>query len=137
MVTRADQMRLGPRAPQAFVLLFGLSTAFPIVASLLPPSWRPAVLGLLDVIVAAAVLVAGFTIEATARERVSDDDRRTAWSVVRILANVPLLLLIVFFVRADIVRWDVLLVGLAWRSWLILWVLPSVVALFRDSRKST
>ena len=127
-MTRAARARLGPRAAQAFVALFGVSTAFPVVAALLPSSATPGLLGALDVIVAAAVIVTGFVIESAARDHVTDDDRRIAWRVVRVLANLPLLLLILFFVRADIVRWDVLLVGLAWRSWLLLWVLPSVVA---------
>jgi Na+/H+ antiporter NhaD/arsenite permease-like protein len=135
-VSGAARLRLGPWAAQGFVVLFCLSTAFPIAASLLPPSGVSTALGALDLVAAAAVLVLGFIIESTARDQVTDEDRRVAWRVVRILANVPLLLLIAFFVRADIVRWDVLLVGLAWRTWLLLWVVQSVVALFR-SRRST
>lgn len=136
-MTRAARARLGPRAAQAFVALFGVSTALPVVAALLPSSATPAVLGAIDVIVAAAVIVTGFVIESAARVQVTDGDRRVAWRVVRILANVPLLLLILFFVRPDIVRWDVLLVGLAWRTWLLLWVLPSVVATLRHGRLAT
>jgi hypothetical protein len=130
-VTGAARSRLGPQAAQAFVVLFLLSTAFPVAAGLLPLSAVSNALGVLDVVVAGVVLVLGFAIESAAREQVTDDDRRLAWRVVRVLANVPLLLLIVFFVRSDIVRWDVLLVGLAWRTWLLLWVLPSIVALLK------
>lgn len=129
-------MRLGPRAGRAFVVLFAVSTAFPVIASLLPPSGISTTLGAIDVLVAAVVVALGFAIENAARDRVGDDDRRVAWQVVRVLATIPLLLLIVFFVRADIVRWDVLLVGLAWRTWLLLWVLPSVVAMVNTSRGS-
>lgn len=130
-------MRLGPRAGWAFVVLFVVSTAFPVVASLLPSGGISTTLGALDVLVAAVVAVLGFAIESAARDRVGDDDRRIAWQVVRALATVPLLLLVVFFVRADIVRWDVLLVGLAWRTWLLLTVLPSVVAILRAPRLSS
>lgn len=130
-MAEAARLRLGPRAAQAFAVLFVVSTAFPIVAALIPPSTTPSALGLLDVAVAAIVVMLGFTIESVARDRVSDGDRTVAWRVVRIVATVPLLLLIVFFMRADIVRWDVLLVGLAWRTWLLVWVLPAVASLLR------
>ena len=136
-MTRAARLRLGPRAGWAFVVLFTVSTAFPIIASLLPATSISTTLGALDVLVAAVVAVLGLAIESAARDRVGDDDRRIAWQVVRVLATIPLLLLIVFFVRADIVRWDVLLVGLAWRTWLLLWVLPSVVASVRAPRLSS
>jgi len=131
-VTRAARARLGPRAAQAFALLFGVSTAFPVAASLLPPSGIPTAFGLIDVVLAGLVILLGLAIESAVRDQVTDDDRRIAWGVVRLLANVPLLLLIVFFIRADIVRWDVLLVGLAWRTWLLLWVLAPVVAMLNS-----
>jgi len=68
---------------------------------------------------------------------VGDDDRRVAWQVVRVLATIPLWLLIVFFVRPDFFRWDVLLVGLAWRTWLLLWVLPAVLATVRATASAS
>ncbi len=135
-MTGAARLRLGPRAGWAFLVLFAVSTAFPVVASLLPPPGTSLALGALDVLVAAVIVGLGFAIENAARNRVPGDESRVAWQVVRILATVPLLLLVVFFVRSDILRWDVLLVGLAWRTWLILWVLPSVVAILRSGGPS-
>ena len=42
---------------------------------------------------------------------------------------VPLVLLVVFFLAGDAVRWHVLLPGLAWRAWLFVVALPSWLAL--------
>jgi hypothetical protein len=35
---------------------------------------------------------------------------------------------VVIFVAPSTLHWDVLTVGLAWPAWLLIWVLPSVVA---------
>ena len=49
---------------------------------------------------------------------------------LRILANIPIALLLLFFLAGDrIICWDVLLVGLGWRFWLLCYVLPSVVSI--------
>ena len=113
------------------MVLFAISTAFPITASLLPATGAPTALGTLDVFVAAVVVTLGFGLEGAGRDRIAADDWTLAWRIIRVLATLPLLLLIVFFVRADVLRWDVLLVGLAWRTWLLVWVLPGVVSVLR------
>jgi hypothetical protein len=37
--------------------------------------------------------------------------------------------IVVFFLAGDHVRWDVLLPGLAWRGWLLMYSLPAALAL--------
>jgi hypothetical protein len=84
-------------------------------------------------IVALALLLVGGAIRlgATAKRPFDDGTIRTAFRVYRGLAAVPLVLLAVFFVAAGAIKWDVLLVGLAWRAWLLVEVLPAAIAGWR------
>jgi hypothetical protein len=112
---------------RAFVVLFGISTAFPIMAALLPTP-APTALGLADVGLALLVVVLGFALDARWRPKVTDRERGAAWQVVRIGAIAILMLLALFFLAPSAVRWEILLVGLAWRTWLLVTILPSLVA---------
>src|SRR5829696_5013763 len=106
--------------------LFGVSTAFPIAASLLPvatPRW----LGIADV--AVALVVVGVRIMMRQPGPFSADVTRAALRIVQGSATLLLLLLVVFFLAGDVLRWNVLLPGLAWRAWLFLMALPSWLAL--------
>jgi len=47
----------------------------------------------------------------------------------RVTGAVPLLLLVIFFLAGPDVRWDILLVGLAWRGWLLMYSLPAMLAM--------
>ncbi len=108
--------------------LFAVSSAFPVVASLLPPERRPPWLGGVDVAVAAALVVAVFAVSASAASRIGDLDRLEAHRLApRVLALVPVLLA-VFLAVGNRLDWTVLVVGLAWRAWLYLSVLPALAA---------
>jgi hypothetical protein len=43
-------------------------------------------------------------------------------------ANVLLVLLVLFFAAGDRIDWQVLLVGLGWRAWLLAYALPAWLA---------
>ena len=116
---------------RAFLVLFAISTAFPVVASFIATDEVPQLLGLADVAIAAVTAVTGFLLEARARELVTDSDRAQAWQIMRVAATGVLLLLALFFVAPDALHWDVLLIGLGWRAWLGVWVLPSLLASLR------
>ncbi len=131
-MTPAAWPRVAPAAGKAFILLFVISTAFPILAAL-QETPAPGVLGLVDVAVAALMALLGFTIDALSRPAVTDANRATAWWVLRGVAGTLLLLVIIFFARPGLFRWEVLLVGLAWRAWLLVWVLPAVIASVRGA----
>jgi hypothetical protein len=121
-------------APRSLVGLMAAasvaSTVFPVVASLLRAEEPPRALGIVDVVVAAVTLGLGF---AVAAKKPSFDERVSAAAVrvYRAAANACLVLLVVFFLAGDRIRWNVLLPGLAWRAWLFAWVLPSAIALWR------
>ena len=62
----------------------------------------------------------------------SETDRRAVgW--YKHAGAVPLVLLAIFFVAGSLVRWDILLVGLAWRAWLLMYTLPATLALLRPA----
>lgn len=113
-------------------LLFAVSTAFPVVAGFrnteTPSRW----LGLADVGVAALLLTVSFTVASRARSKLSDTDRLIAFRVSQTLFSVIPVLLIGFFIAGDRINWQVLIVGLAWRGWLLLYTLPYLISVTRD-----
>ena len=117
---------------RAWVTLSAVSTAFPIVASLMPreaPLW----LGVVDVGIAAALLATSFVVVAKGPRSTSGPVAEATASILRAAATGFLLLLVVFFVAGEAIKWSVLLPGLAWRGWLFVYVLPSWLALRRSS----
>jgi hypothetical protein len=115
------------------ILLFAISTAFPVVAGFrntdTPSRW----LGLADVGVAALLLAVALTVVSRARSRVSNDDRLIAFRLSQALFSVIPVLLIGFFVAGDRIDWQVLSVGLAWRGWLLLYTLPYLISVTTDT----
>jgi hypothetical protein len=84
--------------------------------------------GVLDVTLAFLVMFVAIRIMLAAAAPSAEDSRR-AIAIYRAIASVPLVLLVVFFVAGNHVRWDVLLSGLAWRGWLLMYSLPAALAL--------
>ena len=120
----------------AYIEVGAVSTAFPIIASLLPPDAVPAFIGLVDVAMAGVLVVIAFWLEARARPHVTLEHRVEAYRVIRLASVSLLVLLVVFFLTPANVNWTVLLVGLAWRAWLAIWVLPSLLAaLQKEARR--
>ena len=108
--------------------LFAISTAFPIVASVIrgpAPRW----LGVLDVVLAAALVCGGIMIASRIPKDWTPEEISASFRVLR-GGSIALLVLSVVFVAGGHLKWEVLLVGLAWRAWLLAWVLPSAVALW-------
>jgi hypothetical protein len=110
--------------------LFGVSLAFPVVASAFPRAQRATWIGALDVTLAVALLAAAMTIISAARGRIGVAVRETCYQLYRVLATLPLILFVVFLLLGDRLAWDVLLPGLGWRAWLLVYVLPAWLALW-------
>jgi hypothetical protein len=119
---------MNARLGRACVGLFALSTAFPITASLLGDNRTPPWLGTMDVAFAAILFVSAVMVAVRARTLVTDRHRVAAFHTSQVVfATVPLLLA-VFFLAGERVDWDVLVIGLAWRGWLLLYTLPFLIA---------
>jgi hypothetical protein len=115
--------------------MFVISTAFPVVASLLrspAPGW----VGIADVVVAVVLVCQGFLIAAKGTARADPDVLDLSLRVLRGGANLFLGLIVAFFLAGQHVKWDILLLGLAWRAWLFVWVFPGAIALWRTDSKS-
>jgi hypothetical protein len=112
--------------------LFALSSAFPIAAALLGESRRPVWLGTADVAIAATLFVSAVMVAARARTHVTDRHRIAAFQTSQVVFAAVPLLLAAFFVVGGRVDWTVLVIGLAWRGWLLLYTLPFLIALLEE-----
>jgi hypothetical protein len=134
MEVRAERA-MNARLARACIALFALSTAFPIAAGLIDESRRPGWLGEADVVVAAITFLSAAVVATRGRVLVTDRHRVAAYHTSQVVfATVPLLLA-VFFIVGERVDWDVLVIGLAWRGWLLLYTLPFLVALLEVEQK--
>jgi hypothetical protein len=116
----------------ACALAFAVSTAFPVVASLMNVTEMPRVLGIADVVMAAVLVATALAMQGRATALVRDVDRRTAYVVIRAGSVAALVLLALFLIGRPHIKWDVLVVGLVWRGWLFVQVLPALVAALRS-----
>jgi hypothetical protein len=116
------------------VLLF-VSCLFPIAASVVEAADVPRWVGVADVVVAAFVVVSGMVIMAKKPGDFAPSIVALTFKVYRGLAHAALLLLVVFFVTGDGIRWSILLPGLAWRGWLLTTVLPSWLSLWTTDER--
>jgi hypothetical protein len=89
-------------------------------------------IGLVDVGVAFALIMIAAIVASRARHRVNDTHQLIAQRVSRVVVTVIPGLLVLFFVAGDRLDWTVLLVGLGWRAWLLLYTLPYLAAALRE-----
>jgi hypothetical protein len=112
-------------------VLFCVSTLFPIIASVVPAGGLPAWIGITDVVLAFVVMILGLAILSIAGNKIQNLDMQASYQVYRALGTMPLILLVLFFVAGDRLLWNVLLPGLAWRIWLLVYTLPAGLTLWR------
>jgi hypothetical protein len=130
---RGSQPRWLRRLVVAAGILFAGSTMFPIVASLIPIERHPAWAGPVDVALACALVACAAVIDRAAGPHAGPESEHVTYRLYRGLHSAPLVLLLVFFLVGTRGNWSVLLAGLAWRAWLISYVLPKAVAVMRPS----
>jgi hypothetical protein len=109
--------------------LFAVSILFPITASFMPQNALPTWVGLTDVMLALVIiaLMVGVTIKT--RGEFNSAIKERSFDIYRLLAAFPLLLLAIFFLFGDRIHWEILLPGLAWRTWVFVYSTPSILAL--------
>lgn len=110
----------------ATAAMFCVSTVFPVVAALSPDTAAlPRTIGVLDGIVAFALVIMAMILHARTQGRVTREDHEAAYRIYRLVMHGILGLLVVFFLAGDRIAWNIGLVGLAWRTWLLLYTLPA------------
>ena len=113
------------------VALFVLSVLFPIAGGLFVASQPPRWLGITDVVVAATLFASTVLVVARQKRNVGDHDRVAALRINQTVAGVIPLLLAGYLVIGSRLNWTVLIIGLAWRGWLLLYSMPYLIAAFR------
>jgi hypothetical protein len=114
----------------AAAIVFMISTAFPVAAALTPDtSSLPPIVGILDVAVAFLLVVMAFTVITAARGQVTKEVESLTYRLYRILIHAIFALIVIFFLFGDRIHWINGLLGVGWRFWLLLYALPSWLAL--------
>ena len=126
-----------PRSPTALArvrrplaittaVVFGISLVFPITAALSSDtSAFPAWWGPLDVIVAGVLAITAIALFAIVDRNVTSQAREATYRAYRVSLHGILALVVVFFVAGDRITWRFGLLGMAWRTWLLLYGLPA------------
>jgi hypothetical protein len=116
---------LAPRSAAATILCLFLSTLVPIWAAVTPsePPLAPKVIDGVLAIILALLLVALHQLVGRA---VAPETKAKAFDICKWVAVLPLLLFVIY-ARWPSLKWDVLLIGLGWRSWYLVTVLPFVL----------
>ena len=113
----------------ATAVVFFVSLVFPISVGVVNDTTRfPRVWGVMDVAIAFLLVILVIVIAARFERRVADEIRMATYRAYRILINVILVLLVIFFLAGDRLTWTYFLPGIAWRTWLLFYGWPSWLA---------
>jgi MFS family permease len=125
--------RRGRRLAITTGIVFFISLAFPVVVGVSNNTAAfPRLWGILDVVIAFILAALAIVIASLFDQRVDDQIRQDAYRSYRALINVVLILLVVFLLGGDRIKWTIFLPGLAWRAWLLFYCLPAWLAALRE-----
>jgi hypothetical protein len=117
---------LGRRVAIASAVAFLASLVFPLVAGLshntasFPKWWGTVDVGLAFVLAVMALLLLGLT-----QGKVTKHAEDLSYRAYRTLIHGIFVMLLVFFLFGDHIVWSNCLTGFAWRTWLLLYILPA------------
>jgi len=128
---RIDQSRKAKQRAVIFLATFGVSLLFPILGSVLNRQGEVLpVAGSLDVLVAFAAFAAFVFLSAAGKHQGREGLGEPLLRLLPYISSVPLLLIGLYFLGVRL-NWEILLIGLGWRYWLLLSALPYLLAAFR------
>ena len=131
----APTSRRGRELALTTAIAFFVSLVFPTAAGLTQdtaalPVWWP----IADVVFAFILAALAITVAARFDRRKTPEIERTTYRVYRIAVNLILVLLVIFLVAGDRVRWTIFLPGIAWRGWLFLYAFPAWLTALRSNK---
>ncbi|WP_112747833.1 hypothetical protein [Pseudochryseolinea flava] len=115
----------------AFCFTFLISLAFPIAASL--TNIASSSIAYTDIIIAIILIALSLFIHVKRSPHRRKGSRKFIINLYKGIFSIPMLLLIVFITSPGI-KWDILLIGLAWRFWLLSLILEDLVQIHLASR---
>lgn len=139
--TTAQQSDIPPPIPNRFVhwgrgiillwgIMYSVSAALLLRASVSPergPLW----LGIIDGLLAFILVFTMAAISRIARGTIAPQTLARSYQIGIYL---PAVLFAALWVLRDHFDWNILFPGLAWRTWLILFILPAILGLWKTAR---
>ena len=118
----------------AAAIVFLISSVFPVAAGLSKNTASfPAWWGTLDVGIAFILAIMAFVILVLARGRVTKPVEDATYRAYRVLIHGIFALFVVFLLFGEQIRWSNGLPGIAWRAWLLLYLLPEWLSIMRTT----
>jgi hypothetical protein len=108
-----------------FIILFTISTLFPIIASIINKEGAVMNAGYYDVGIALLCFVI-FVLLAMRIKQTNANIATRSQKIIQYIATAPLILICLYFIKVDI-NWQILLIGLGWRFWLLVMAVPYLV----------
>ncbi len=120
-----------------FIVLFVLSSLFPIFASIINKDGRIfKFAGYFDVLIAVLCFLLYVKITLAKEQYDAIPVITKARKLTEYAASLPLILILLYFFNIE-VNWTILLIGLGWRFWLLILIIPHLVAIFYKSPASS
>jgi hypothetical protein len=115
-----------------FCVFFTVSLAIPIAAAITNISSSK--VGYMDIVIALVLISFALIIHMKRSAHKQKGSRKFIITLYKALLSIPILLLILFLMNLPL-RWDVLLMGLAWRFWLLSLILEDLVQIHLSERR--
>ena len=114
-----------------FCFLFFLSLTFPITAA--ATNISSSVIAYSDVLLALILVGISILIHIKRSSHKRKGSRKFIINLFKILFSIPIILLVLFLMNLKI-KWDVLLIGFAWRFWLLSLIIEDLVQIHLSHR---
>ena len=112
----------------AFIFLFGVSVLFPIIASVMNKSDTVLIIpGFFDVAIAISCFILFVILYIINSKHIDNKIITRTKKIVEYVATIPLILIVLYFSEVKL-NWEILLIGLGWRFWLLIMAIPYVIA---------
>jgi uncharacterized membrane protein YhfC len=117
----------------AFCIFFALSLTFPVTASITNISVTT--IRYIDILIALILVALALIIHVKRSPHKQKGSRKFIINLYKALLSIPIVLLMLFLLNLSI-KWDVLLIGLAWRFWLLSLILEDLVHIYLAESRS-